>query len=74
MSLAKQLDGYVPRPAKRLLIDRILDEVEAADREALLRALADVDRFSSRVLADMLTGNGYRVSESAVASWRRRNR
>lgn len=49
-------------------LDDILDELDETRRGSLLAALAA--GYSDRIVADVVTGWGHTVSDSAVRSWR----
>ena len=58
---------------RRSLIDRIMDDLGEADRDAVSVALQDRFKWSNRDLANALRANGIEISPSTIGNWRRDN-
>lgn len=61
----------------RLKVDRLLEQIAEQHPDlahTVRQALeGDPDEFPSNTIAKVLTRNGWKVSDTAIANWRRRN-
>jgi len=70
MALSDKINEKLNAP-KLTKLDRILEQLDDEDREALLHHLAD-HNVSSRIIAEALTEEGYPIGESSIRLGRRK--
>jgi hypothetical protein len=70
MSLLSELEKVTPAGREHPLMQKILDRMSEEDRAEMeeIRVMPDVSNWR---LTQVLKGRGFKVSEGAVANWRR---
>ena len=74
MGLVDDLEAIKPsnhRGSKKLLWDRLRDELTEEELAAFDAALEDADRVSAPQLAEVMRKAGHNVAASTIRGWRR---